>query len=67
MITKYLFIPMVYNIICSLTFRNDDNWYNTSLTDMLSDNEGFLIGTLLLFFISATFYNSVTCILIHNT
>lgn len=47
-----------------LTFRNDDNWYNTSLTDMLSDNEGVLFEALLLFFISATFYNKVTCILI---
>lgn len=63
---KYLFIPIDY-IILSLTFRNDDSWYNTSLTDMLSDNEGVLFETLLLFFISATFYSKVTCILKHNT
>lgn len=36
-----------------LTFRNEDNWYNTSLTDILSD-EGDIFGIFLSFFISKT-------------
>lgn len=56
----------IYCMVYTLTFLNDDNWYNTSLTDMLSGNEGVLFGTLLLFFISATFCDNVKCILVHN-